>query len=228
MFRPIVSVVIAALLMTGAMLGQPVSEFGADTTKNVKNEISVRAVAPEDTGVQQTKDQVPLVTRQQAIDAALAHAGLTEGEATSLRAEYDVERTGNHWDVDFRAGDWEYDYEVDAVTGAVTKHEKEYDPEKKPTEPKPTEQKTAEPKATEPKPTEAPAAEKLTRQQAIDAALTHAGLTEGEVTRLEAEYDFDDGVYVWEVEFRNGRYEYSYELCASDGKILSWEKEYDD
>ena len=47
------------------------------------------------------------------------------------------------------------------------------------------------------------------------------------MTGLRAEKDRDDGLWIFEVEFRQGRLEYEYEIHAQTGKILSWEKDDD-
>jgi uncharacterized membrane protein YkoI len=72
-----------------------------------------------------------------------------------------------------------------------------------------------------------PAAE-LTEEQALAIALDHAGLTEEQVTYVKVEKDFDDGRWVYEIEFREGRTEYEYEVRASDGKIVDYDKDWDD
>ena len=193
--RLIASVVIAALLMTGgAVSAAPVTEYG----------------------VQPVEERTTL-TQAEAEAIALEHAGLTRAQVTGLRSEYDVDRGISHWDIDFRSGDWEYDYEVNAQTGAVVKGEKEYDPVKtKPATPAPE-----VPAETQPK------TEKLTAEEAKAIALKHAGLTEAEVTGLRSEYDADDGVAHWDIDFRSGDFEYDYEVHAETGKVLKSEKEYD-
>ena len=45
---------------------------------------------------------------------------------------------------------------------------------------------------------------------------------------LKAELDRERGIYVYEVEFRSGRYEYDYTINATTGKVISFDKEYDD
>ena len=86
-------------------------------------------------------------------------------------------------------------------------------------------------------PTEAPAVptqppaqtpERLTRDEAIAIALDSAGLTRDQVTRLEAEFDCDDGRPEYDVSFHQGGYEYDYEIHAETGKILSRDREWDD
>lgn len=65
----------------------------------------------------------------------------------------------------------------------------------------------------------------LTKEEAESIALTNAGLAADQVSRLYSEYDRDDGVSVYEVEFRQGKWEYDYTIHAQTGAILSWEKD---
>ena len=44
----------------------------------------------------------------------------------------------------------------------------------------------------------------------------------------EASLDYDDGRKVYEIEFRKDRTEYSAEILATDGTIVSWDVDYDD
>lgn len=215
--RFIASVVIAALLMTGgAVTASQVTEYGVQPAQEAMQQ-NIQPVAEK----QEVQTAVPeALTAGEAKVIALEHAGLKADEVTELRAEYDVERATPQWEVDFRSGDWEYDYEINAVTGEVLKHKKEYDPVKttaaaeKPVETTPPE--------TQPKP------KKLTADEAKAIALQHAGLTADQVKGLRAEYDMDDGVPEWEVEFFSGGMEYDYEIHAETGKIISWDKERDD
>lgn len=200
--RMIASVVIAALLMTGGVAtASQVTEYGVQPTLKAT------------------------LTKEEAKTIALEHAGLTESQVTGLRIEYDAERATAEWDIDFRSGDWEYDYEVNAETGAVIKGEKEYDPERaaKPTEPAPAQPAEAQPAEVLPAQTEAP--KKLSAEEAKNIALKHAGLTEAEFLRTE--YDVDDGRHHWDVEFHSGDWEYDYEIHAETGEIFKSEKEYD-
>ena len=68
----------------------------------------------------------------------------------------------------------------------------------------------------------------ISEEDAIEIALEHAGFSESEVSRLHAEYDYDDGFYKYEVDFRQGMYEYDYEINAENGNIISYDKDYDD
>ena len=68
----------------------------------------------------------------------------------------------------------------------------------------------------------------LTEEQALAIALEHAGLTEEQVSYLNAHLDRDDGRWVYEIEFREGRIEYEFAVNASSGKIVDFDKDWDD
>ena len=57
--------------------------------------------------------------------------------------------------------------------------------------------------------------------------MAHAGLAQTDISRLKVELDYDDGRSVYELEWDVDRTEYSYEVDASTGEILSYEKELD-
>lgn len=65
----------------------------------------------------------------------------------------------------------------------------------------------------------------LTKEQAQAIALEHAGFTADQVERLRTEYEIDDGIPRYEVRFRQGRWEYDYEINAETGAILSYDRD---
>ena len=67
----------------------------------------------------------------------------------------------------------------------------------------------------------------ITLERAKEIALERAGLSEADVTFTETNLDRDDGRLVYEIEFRQGRTEYSAEILASDGTVVSWDVDYD-
>lgn len=69
------------------------------------------------------------------------------------------------------------------------------------------------------------AAAEITREQAQTIALEHAGFTADQVTSLRTEYEIDDGIARYEVQFRQGRWEYDYEINAGTGTILSYDRD---
>ncbi len=222
MLTKLFAALLTVLLLTGSAPTQakPV-ETAAIPQKTVVKEIQAPALPVEtaentEAVVEQT---VTLLTAQEAEAIALAHAGLAAEQVTFSRSEFDKDDGAVQWEVEFRHEDWEYDYTVHAETGAILEWSKEYDP-KTPTI-------VTEPPATEPSVTE-PAEKELTAAEAKTIALAHAGLSETQVTRLKVEKDREKGVWVYEVEFRQGKLEYEYEIHAETGEILEWSKEIDD
>jgi uncharacterized membrane protein YkoI len=62
-------------------------------------------------------------------------------------------------------------------------------------------------------------------EKATNAALDHASINENDAAQLHVELDFDDGIMVYDVEFYYNNTEYEYEVNASDGAVLSFDKE---
>jgi uncharacterized membrane protein YkoI len=67
---------------------------------------------------------------------------------------------------------------------------------------------------------------KLTREQAEKIALDYLGFTADQVTRLHSEYEIDDGIPQFDVEFHQGDWEYEFEIHAENGRILSYDKDH--
>ena len=62
-------------------------------------------------------------------------------------------------------------------------------------------------------------------EAAKQAALSHAGVSASDATFVEAEYDYDDGRMVYEVEFHVKGTEYDYEIDAQTGEVVKYKNE---
>lgn len=67
------------------------------------------------------------ISSDDAKTAALNHAGLTTAQVMHLKAELDREGGKLVYEIEFKSGGHEYEYVIDAATGAVIKSEKEHD-----------------------------------------------------------------------------------------------------
>lgn len=76
------------------------------------------------------------------------------------------------------------------------------------------------------RPTSSQSSQFISADRAKEIARTHAGV--GDASFIKAELDEDDGRWKYEIEFRSGRVEYEYEISATDGTILSSERDTDD
>ena len=69
---------------------------------------------------------------------------------------------------------------------------------------------------------------RITPEEAKSIALAHAGIAADQARYLECEFELDDCVQEYDVEFHAEKYEYSYSIHAETGEIRSFEKEIDD
>lgn len=152
------------------------------------------------------------ISKSKAKKIALKDAGLTASEVSGMRVVLDVDDDGTDptvYDVEFYAGNIEYDYEIDVETGEIVSKDKDAE-------------------HIDVSATNQTNADVISKSKAKQAALKHAGVKESDVTGLQVELDQDDGIYEYGVEFHIGRQEYSYEINAVNGEIISYETDYDD
>ena len=59
----------------------------------------------------------------------------------------------------------------------------------------------------------------ISKKKAVEIALTHAGLKEEEITKLQTERDQKEGRDIYEITFQTEEREYEYNICTQDGVI---------
>ena len=147
------------------------------------------------------------------------HAGVNANDVREFEIELDDEHGIWVYEVEFKAGNIEYDYVVNAVTGEIIKSETEVDddPTAAPGTPRPTAQ-----------PTQQPGSEFLSEDEIRAIVFSHAGVNANDVREFEIELDDEDGIWVYEVDFKAGSIEYDYVVNAVTGAIIRVETEIDD
>lgn len=135
-----------------------------------------------------------------AQSAALAHAGVSQEQAESLRVKRDFDHGRVEYEVEFWVGATEYEYKIDGSTGAVLEQE----------------QKTHHSNGN---------SADVGEQTALNTALAHAGVSQDQVYDLEVQRDRDDGRLEYEIDFKSGGWEYEYTISAADGTILDYERD---
>ncbi|MBQ7828419.1 MAG: PepSY domain-containing protein [Clostridia bacterium] len=92
--------------------------------------VSEAPAVPEAPAVSETPTE-PTAPAYIGIEAAkkiaLSHANIAVGDARFEEAELDYDDGRAVYELDFRSGAYEYEYEIDAETGAILDCEKEYD-----------------------------------------------------------------------------------------------------
>lgn len=73
----------------------------------------------------QQAESADSLTGDDALAAAYAHAGVDASTVTDKEVELDDgdDGKGPHWEIEFTSNGQEYEYDVDAATGAVLEHE---------------------------------------------------------------------------------------------------------
>ena len=181
-------------------------------------------VAPATT-VAQSNNTVGDIGIEKAKEIAMSHAGVSAGSVSFVKAKIDTEDGVKVYDIEFYSGNAEYDYEINSATGAIVSFDQDIENYEIPTQPQsaaPT-QAATQPQAAAP--TQA-ASSVISVDKAKQIALSHAGVSGASFKKVKL--DKDDGVRVYEIEFKVGNVEYDYDIDASSGAIISSSSEIDD
>ena len=152
--------------------------------------------------------------------AAEEYAGTTAVDSVTAEVDPELDESPAHYEVELQTAWGEFEYLVDAYTGKVLSGQKDLLAAVSASNEmaKPTDQKPVPPEA----------AQSIGYAKAKSIALNHAGVSENKAYDMEIELDDEDGTLVYEVEFKSGGMEYSYEINAASGAILKHEAELDD
>ena len=152
-------------------------------------------------------------------DKAMDIAVAAFGKASTAKMAYsevdpELDESPAHYEVEIRSQTGEeFEYKVDAYTGAILESKRE------------AADGTEVPVVQPSKPA---ASGDIGYAKAKSVALNHAGVSESKAYDMDIELDDEDGTLVYEVEFKSGNMEYSYEINAATGAILKHEAELDD
>ncbi len=157
------------------------------------------------------------LTRDEAAAIAAKDAGVPVNELRDLSVKLDYEDGIRVYEIEFDAGDMEYDYEIAVSDGKIVKR----DMKRNDGRPAGGTQGTGTEGAGTPAPTAgASQGTGLTRDEAVAIAAKDAGVQVNELRDLSVKLDYEDGIRVYEIEFDAGDMEYDYEIAVSDGKIV--------
>lgn len=180
-----------------------------DTTPQPAPTQPAATVAPATTAAQ-SNNTVGDIGIEKAKEIAMSHAGVSAGSVSFVKAKLDTEDGVKVYDIEFYSGNVEYDYEINAATGAIVSFDQDIENYEIPTQPA--------------APTQA--ASVISVDKAKQIALSHAGVSGASFKKVKL--DKDDGVRVYEIEFKVGNVEYDYDIDASSGAIISSSSEIDD
>lgn len=223
----ICSFVIATVLLAGCSgSGQESQQAEGQMKEGTEEEPVKRDMVPGEqmqesaSGEQATKDTVAEGNGQAAVTqadsgdiglesaklAALQNAGLEANDVTFVKEKMDYDDGRAEYDIEFVTDSTKYEYEVKADDGKILKAEQE-----------PITRLMAN----------TGTGDILEAEEAKAAALSHAGLEEGQAIFSKVELEEDDGRMEYELEFYSEGKEYSYKVDAVSSEVLEMEMEYE-
>ncbi len=204
-------------------------------------------------GLQVTAQQARDIGTDEALNAALKHAGVKKSDIELTKSRKGSEDGHIVYEFDFLQDNVAYEYDIDGVTGGVIEFTREVIDKKESTSAEGNSAQAgsgtaaAPAKSDEPKSdvsTQAPAQPKepgnassyIGIDKAKSIALENAGIKASDATFTAARLDRDDGRYTYEIDFYTSDREYDYEIDAVTGKILErdseplddWDDDWDD
>ncbi|MGM9637169.1 MAG: PepSY domain-containing protein [Eubacteriales bacterium] len=150
------------------------------------------------------------IGKEAALAIAFGHAGVTADKDAS---ELDIEREYNNgsvtYTVEFIFNGYEYEYEIDAVTGEILNDSKEV-------------RDNRDQSGNQ----ESSADSTIDKEAALAIAFGHAGVTaDKDAPVIDIEREYNNGSVTYTVKFIFNGYEYEYEIDGFTGEILNDSKE---
>ncbi len=143
-----------------------------------------------------------LIGEAKAKEIALKHAGVTQQQANFTKMKLDKEFGRTEYELEFYVGSTEYDYEINAETGAVLKFSREV--------------------KNHGAPQSAGQSGVIGDAKAKGIALARVpGAKESDIRKFKL--DHDDGMQVYEGEIFYNMKEYEFKIDAKSGEVLKWE-----
>ena len=160
--------------------------------------------------------------------AAEQYAGTAALDSVTAEVDPELDEYLAYYEVELHTAWGEFEYLVDAYTGKVISGQKDLpstvsarNDAVKPSQP-------VSPPAQSSQPVQPSGSADIGHAKAKSIALNHAGVSESKAYDMDIELDDEDGMFIYEVEFKSGGMEYSYEINAATGAILWCEVEIDD
>ena len=194
---------------------QPIASPDANAPANTKTSSVVSSQTADDAqplptagesvsiNTPQPTDVSGRITEQDAKQIALDHAGISESETDRLRVKLDYDDGVQEYEVTFYVGNREYEYDINAATGAIRSHDSEIDDDYVSS-------------------TEAAGAA-ISEDEARATVVARVSGASASDVRLHLERD--DGRLVYEGELIYNGTEYEFQIDAATGDVLDWESE---
>ncbi len=205
--KQIMAAALAAILLASCSATKQTDKTGIAGTET-ENTPSETQSKPDETAPAETENTTAAktdgeLTVQEALQAALADAGMKENEAMITKKGMDTEPGMKKYEFEFHKGTDEYEYEINAKDGSIISFEAGI---------------WREPAGIE---------GIISVDEALAEGLEDTGRNIEEFDSWSADLDDEHGVLHYDVSFEAGRTEYSYEIDPYSGAITLSEIETD-
>ena len=183
----------------------------SNTNANVNTNSANTNISQENTSSQNNinnNNTNAKITSDKAKEIALNHANLSENQVTFIKSNIDYDDGMKAYDVEFYHNNQEYDYKIDANSGAIVEYD--FDIENYVIPQTNTNSNISNTQI-------------ISDAKAKEIALKHANISQNQVSYINAHLDYDDGIQVYDVSLYVNDVEYSYEINAQNGNIVSYE-----
>ena len=200
------SVVTIALLLAGCGAKSEETPIPDDSEVQSEEAVSEKAESAS-SGVASVSEAEPsvdesLISENEAKSIALKDAGITEDQTSGIRVKLERDDGVQQYEVEFYAGDKEYDYEIDAVTGNILNKDMDIEDDF---------QKSGTSDAS------------ISEGEARKIALNEvSGAGENDI---RIHQDKDDGRTIYEGTIIYKERKYEFEIDATTGTFLEWSAE---
>ena len=202
-------------------------EESTEPTASVKPEASAKpeesakpetSAAPTEVTPEPSAPAEPeYIEPETAVSAALKHAKVSEKDADVYKARIEELRGTSVYIIGFTAGDADYEYEINALTGKVEGWERLRSGE--------TETAAEDTSVSENNGTSSAAGSNLPELIDVQAAkltvYSHAGISEKDAQSVKSALKLDGLKLVYEIQFSADKYDYDYTVDAVNGDIVS-------
>lgn len=227
----IVAVLAALFLLVGC--SEPAPQGDDPNTNNPSGSSGNEAVDSTTASTQKKPTTIPvadLISKSEAQSIAFKKANVAEKDVSRLDIDLDYDEDTKLWEyeVDFYIDKTEVEVDINAKTGAVLRYRRDNDFVTSTTQ---TQSNTVTTTTNAPSTSATESKrEPISRDDAQRIAFEKAGVTRGDVSlyRIQLDYDDDRRRWEYEIDFYVGGVEYDITLNATDGAILSYERETED
>ena len=192
---------ITAIMAGCGEKGKTSSDLSSDTTQ-LSESLADTSVTEQSESTTTSQNEIASISEDDAKKIALKDANVSESEVNGIRINQKIDDGISLYEVDFYAGNKEYEYEISAQDGSIRSKDTDIDNDFG---------STAQNNA------------QVSLDKAKKTALSKVkGATEKDI-RIHSEYD--DGRQIYEGSIVYKDMEYDFEIDSETGNIISWEAE---